>query len=711
MGESLYEKEGGWEIVISGSGGGGGGKGGGGGGKKGGGGREPEEDPESLRSRSEATVVGLISEGEVFGFEPGVDPLTKIFLDNTPIKNLDGSFNYGVSTFFTGSSSSANGKGNLQPAIAQSIPGLQRGTVTGQVNSLVVDYRVSTQNQDPMPGFNDVRAEQSVGLRLARASGPISRTTLASNFNRLRLRVGIGALFYIDKETGDVKGRTVSFNIKIKPIGGSDFVNQNINITGKSRGPVDFEYEFGLTGAGPWVVTVERLTEDPTTTSISDDLFFKGIVGIIDRSFRYPNSCLIGLKIGAENFSAVPKIGAELYGVKVKIPSNYNPFTRQYFGVWNGTFQTNWTNNPAWIFYDLLTNSRYGAGEFIDATQVDRYSLYPIAQYCDELVPDGRGGLEPRMTFNAYITDRGNAYEVLNALAAAFRGLTYFAEGTIIALQDRPKNVSKIFSPANVIQEVDDNGETTTPPFVYEGSARKARKTVALVSWNDPSDSYKEKVEYVEDVDGTSRYGIQEVEVRAMGTTSQGQAQRVGRWILLTNQLETSTITFKVATEGNFILPGEIIGVADPAKQGKRFGGRILGATVSSVNIDSPFEILSGKSYSLSVMLEDGSVQARTVTNGAGSSSTITISPPLSSTPLTGAVWVLQEDGEGYELYRVGGINEDSGEMTVFATEYSLTKFTEADQATALGLSRTSIAGPQVVPKVANGSIVLEVNK
>ena len=400
-----------------------------------------------------------------------------------------------------------------------------------------------------------------------------------------------------------------------------------------------------------------------------------------------------------------------MLGVMVKIPSNYNPFTRQYSGVWDGTFQTNWTNNPAWIFYDLLTNTRYGAGEYISESQVDRYSLLPIAQYCDELVPDGKGGLEPRMTFNAYITDRGDAYEVLNALAASFRGLTYFAEGTIVAIQDRPKNISKVFSPANVIQEVDDEGEITEPPFVYEGSARKARKTVALVSWNDPADSYKEKIEYVPDVLGVNRYGIQELEVRAMGTTSQGQAQRIGRWMLLTNQLETSTVSFKVATEGNFILPGEIIGIADPVRQGKRFGGRIVNATASEVTIDSPFAILAGKSYSFTVTLESGAVQSRTVTNGAGEASVITISPPLSSLPLPGGMWVLQEDGEGYETYRVGAINEDNGKLTVFATEYDPAKFVETDEATALGLGRTSIAGPQIVPTVQNGSIVLEVNK
>jgi predicted phage tail protein len=244
-----------------------------------------------------------------------------------------------------------------------------------------------------------------------------------------------------------------------------------------------------------------------------------------------------------------------------------------------------------------------------------------------------------------------------------------------------------------------------------EGSARKARKTVALVSWNDPLDNYKEKIEYVENVTGVARYGIQELEVRAMGTTSQGQAQRIGRWMLLTNQLETSTVSFKVATEGNFILPGEIIGIADPARQGKRFGGRVVDATTSAVTIDAPFTFIAGKSYSLTVTLENGAVQSRTVTNGAGEASVVTISPPLSSAPLPGGMWVLQEDGEGYELYRVGAINEDTGELTVFATEYDPSKFTETDQGTILGSNRASVAGPQIVPSVNRGSIVLEVNQ
>ena len=690
----LEKKNGGWTTVITGAGKGGG--------------KKPTEDAESLRSRSEAIFVAILSEGEVQGFEDGVDPLTRIYLDDVPIKNRDGSFNYTINGFYTGSPASAQGKGSLIPAIASFVP-LQRNNATGAVDSIVVDYRVGTQNQDPMPGFDDIKAEQGVNVKLSSAAGAVSRVTASNLFTRLRVRIGIGSLFKLNKDTGDVKGSEVSFNIKIRPEGGSNIVNENKTISGKSRGPVDFEYEYSLSGNGPWVVTVERLTADPTTTTVSDDLYFKAIIGIIDQSFRYPNTSLFALKIGAENFSAVPKVAIDMLGIKIKIPSNYDPIARSYSGIWNGTFKTEYSNNPAWIFYDLLTNSRYGCGQFITEAQVDRYSLYSIAQYCDEQVPDGKGGLEPRLTFNAYVTDRGEAYDVLNSLAAAFRGMLYFAEGSVVAIQDKPKNISKIFSPANVVQETDDNGNITTPPFNYEGTARKARKTVALVSWNDPEDAYKAKIEYVEDAPGIARYGYQETEVRAFGTTSQGQAQRVGRWILITNQLETETITFKTGAEGFFVLPGEIIGIADPAKGGKRYGGRVASATISEIILDQQFTIASSKSYSLSTMLPNGTLETRTVINSPGDFSAIAVSPSFSIAPEPGAPWVMQEDAEGIRTFRVISLTENDGKITVLASLYDETKFSTTDNATILSKPRISLATAQIVPQVINGSIILGV--
>lgn len=707
MREIIKQHKDGWSIAIDGSGGGGGGKGGGGGAQV----PTPTESPESLKSRSEAIFVAVLSEGEVEGFEDGVDPLTRIYVDGTPIKNVNGSLNFTVSSFFTGSPTSANGKGGLIPEISASIPSLVRGNITGQINSLVIDYRTGTQNQDPMPGFDDVKVEQSVGLKITSAAGAISRTTTGSLYSKLRIRVGIGALFIVDTSSAAVNGSSVQFNIKIRPVGGATFVDEVKTISGKSRGPVDFEYEYSLSGTGPWVVTLQRLTPDATSVNTTDDLYFKAIVGIDSNTYRYPNTALVGLKIGAENFTAIPQIAIDMLGVKIKIPSNYNPFTRTYNGIWNGTFQTAWSNNPAWVFYDLLTNPRYGAGQFISESQVDKYALYSIAQYCDELVPDGKAGWEPRLTFNAYITDRGEAYEVLNAMATVFRGMLYFAEGTVVAIQDRPKTLTKIFSPANVIQQVDENGNIIEPPFTYEGTARKARKTVALVSWNDPDDQYKGKTEYIEDRDGIERYGYHEVEIRAFGTTSQGQAERIGRWTLLSDQLETEIVTFKVATEGFFILPGEIIGIADPSKGAKRYGGRVVDGTVSAITIDAPFTIAPSTAYQVSVMAPDGSIETRTLTNGPGSTSILNLASTLNNAPVAGAPWVLQENGNGVRKFRVISITEDQGIVTVLASLYAEEKFDLTENFRVLGLTQTSIAGPQVAPAVVGGSIVLEVNQ
>jgi predicted phage tail protein len=287
--------------------------------------------------------------------------------------------------------------------------------------------------------------------------------------------------------------------------------------------------------------------------------------------------------------------------------------------------------------------------------------------------------------------------------------MLYFAEGTIVAIQDKPKTVSKIFSPANVIQETDDSGNVTQSPFTYEGTARKARKTVALVSWNDPSDQYKAKTEYVEDREGLERYGYQEVEIRAFGTTSQGQAQRIGRWTLLSDQLETEIVTFKTATEGFFVLPGEVIGIADPAKGGKRYGGRVIEATVSGLTIDAPFTIASGSTYQTSVMLSNGAVETRTVTNAPGETSTLALASPLPSAPIAGAPWVLQEDGDGIREFRVVSVTEDEGIVTILGALYDETKFDLVDQSTELGQIRTSIGGPSVVPAITGDGIVLEV--
>jgi predicted phage tail protein len=700
--EHYEETQGGWTLAVGGAGGGSGGK----------------EAADTLRSRAQSSIVAIVSEGEIEGFEDTTDPLTSIFLDDVPIKNANGDYNFEIKEIVTYSEETSTGKqANQSSAAGKSNPAsfsrtalvgfknTQQERQTQVVDSLVIDYRIGSQDQSVMPSFEDVRVEQSIGARVTRAAGKVTRVTRSNQFDRIRIRMGVAALTSTDSK-GNTNGAKVEFNIQIRPEGGSFIVNETKTISGKSRGPVDFEYEYKLTGNGPWVVSIERLTNDSDSVKVNDDLIFRAIVGIFDESYRYPNTALIGLKVGAENFTSVPELSVELLGMKIKIPSNYDPRLRTYDGIWDGTFKTEYSNNPAWVFYDMLTNPRYGCGQFISETNVDRYSLYPIAQYCDELVPDGKGGVEPRLAFNAYITERGEAYEVLNALASAFRGMLYFSEGTVVAIQDRPKPITKIFSPANVSQENGESGELTEPPFVYEGTARRARKTVALVSWNDPEDRYKIKVEYVEDRDGLIRYGYHEKEIRGFGVTSQGQAQRLGRWTLLSDQLETETVSFKLGSEGVFLLPGEIIGVADPAKGGKRYGGRIEGATLSVAIIDQDFAFDIANTYQFSVLNASGVVETREVVGITGTSNSVSVYPDFSIEPVVGAPWVLQENNESVRLFRVTAVNEDEGLLSVLGTLYNEEKFTETDLQTKLGFKNSPTVTTMGVPQVISSSLV-----
>lgn len=502
-------------------------EGAGGGGK--GGGQAPTEDPDTLRSKAKAAVLAALCEGPIQGFPPAftADQIKqRIFLNDTALVGKDGLANF---------------------------------------EDVEISFVNGTQDQQALAGFNDIRIEQAVGTKVTKDIGIVSATTTSSQLDRLYVRMGVASLFEVE-EDGDVVGASVKFNIQIITANGTVIANREERIKGKSRGPYDVEYEFALSGNGPWTVKVERITKDPKDLKVNNDLYFKAIVGIIEDTLRYPNTALLGFKVSAEYFDTVPAISAELLGMLVQVPTVYDAASNSYSGVWDGSFKTEYNNNPVWVFYDLLTNPRYGCGDFIDAENIDIYSLLPIAKYCDELVPNGYGGTEKRFTFNAYVNNRGEAYEVLNSLAASFRGMIYYARGLIVATQDRPSSAVKQFSLSNVIVETNDQGEVVKPAFVYEGTGLKARKTVALVSWNDKDDRYRGKIEYVEDRAGIERYGYRELEVRAMGCTSQGQAQRVGRWALLTNMNETETVTFKVAAEGFFLMPGEIIEIKDPYK-------------------------------------------------------------------------------------------------------------------------------------------------
>jgi len=502
--------------LIRGSGGGG--KGGGGGG------RVAVESPDSLRSKAFARVLDLISEGEIVGL---VDGAKSIYLDETPLQNEDGSYNF---------------------------QGVELVTRTG------------TQSQSYVPGFPAVENETGVGVEV-KASASVTRQISNPEIDAIRVRVSIPQLTEQNISNGDLLGASVEYAIDVQSNGGGFVTYLTDTVSGKTTSKYERSYRVELTGSAPWDIRVRRITPDSTKAALQNKTFWESYTEIIDAKLRYPNSALVGIKIDSSQFNNVPRRAYDVKLLKVRVPTNYDPVNRTYTGIWNGSFKVEWTDNPAWCFYDLLTNDRYGLGGLIDQTQVDKWALYSVARYCDELVPDGFGGTEPRFTCNIYIQSRAEAYRVIQDMASIFRGMVYWQSGAVTVSQDAPADPVYLFTPANVV-----GGN-----FVYSGSSAKARHTVALVSWNDPEDFYRQKVEYVEDAAGIARYGIIQTNITAIGCSSRGQANRVGRWLLYSEQSEAEVVVFKTGMEGAVARPGQIIQVADPVRGGARRGGRYSG--------------------------------------------------------------------------------------------------------------------------------------
>lgn len=599
---------------------GGGGKGGGGGGST------ASIAADSLRSRAYARVLDLVSEGEVEGLVNGAQ---SIYLDGTQLQNADGSYNF---------------------------------------NGVSWTTRSGTQSQSYIPGFPSVESTTAVGVEV-KASASVTRTFTNSNLNAVRVTVGVPVLSTQDTATGSISGTSVEIAIYLQTAGGG-FALQDIGGAGLISGKTGSRYQrsinIPLTGSGPWDIRVVRLTADSTVDNLQNKTWWDTATEVIDTKLRYPNSALVGLSVDASQFNSIPTRAYDMKLLRVRVPSNYNATTRAYTGSWDGTFQIAWTDNPAWCFYDMLTTERYGLGGFINASQVDKWALYAIGQYCDELVPDGFGDFEPRFTCNVYFQTRQEAYKLLSDMASVFRGMTFWSSGSITSVQDAPATPAQMFTAANVVDGL----------FTYSGSSAKARHTVALVTWNDMDDMGRQKVEYVEDLDGIARYGIITTEIAAIGCTSRGQANRAGRWLLFSERLETETVSFKTALEGMVSRPGQIIKVADPSRAGVRYGGRILVTGTASIGLDSPVTLTAGQAYTLATLKDDGTVQESTVVHTGGALTTLDLSPAYSEAPAAGTIWVLTSAAVEPQLFRViSAAENDLHEFEIVALAHNPDKF------------------------------------
>lgn len=452
-------------------------------------------------------------------------------------------------------------------------------------------------------------------------------------------------------------------------------------IAGKTVSTYQRSYRVPLTGSAPWDIRVSRITADSVSSALNNKTVWAAYTEIVDEKFNYPNSAIVAISVDASQFRSIPTRAYDVKLLRVQIPSNYDPVTREYTGVWDGTFTVAWTDNPAWCFYDLLTNTRYGLGAFVSAAQVDKWALYAIGVYCDELVPNGYGVLEPRFTCNAYLQTQAEAFQVLTAMASVFRGMAYWAAGSITAVQDAPADPVFLFTEANV-----ENGL-----FSYSGSAKHARHTVALVQWNDPDDGYTLKPEYVEDLDGIARYGVVETTVTAFACTSRGQAHRVGQWLLYSERMETESIGFTCGTDGIYLRPGDVFAVQDQHRAGIRYGGRMTAATSTSLTLDAAITINTGETYTVKVVLPDGTLDTRTVTNTPGSVTVLTVSVAFTLTPVAPAVWMVTSSALEPRRYRALSVVEvERHKYEVQGIEHNATKYAAIEQGLLLSVPKTS---------------------
>ncbi|HHF6205118.1 TPA: phage tail protein [Haemophilus influenzae] len=577
------------------------------GGGGGGGGHTPYEAPEFGRSKQAVRIVEIVSEGEVKGLVNGVQ---SVFLDNTPIQNKDGTYNF---------------------------------------SNVEAEGRIGIQDQDILEGFNTSEKEISVGTQV-RKNTPLTRTVSDGKVSRLRLTLGVQSLFS-QNDQGDTHGASVTMNITI----GQRVIPLTIN--GKYSSQYLRQIEIDNLPPTPFTVRVERIDEDSKSQRLQNNTIWASYTEIIEMRLAYPNTALVGIKFDSDYFSSIPNRTYDVYGIIVQVPSNYNPETRAYNGTWDGTFKTAWSDNPAWVLYDLLKNKRYGFGRRLGDFAVDKWALYNVAQYCDQLVDDGFGGKEPRFTCNAWITEQRQAYDVINDICSIFRAMPVWNGREFTVIQDRPADPVWTYTNANVDKE----------GFTYSYSAMKARHNEIHVEYANAQNNYEKDVICVSDDDLIRRYGLNVKKVTAFGCTSRGQAYRTGRWILETEKLETRTVTFTVGAEGLMHVPGDIILVADNDYAGTQLGGRVLSVANKVVTLDREVPFKSGEQFLY--YNQDAQVTGIKVIDVLDGNRIVLDKAPTGLTEY--GVWLRHGEKVQPQLYRALSIKEESkGKYTITALQH-----------------------------------------
>jgi predicted phage tail protein len=650
-------------AAIYGSGGGGGGKGGGGGGQA----RTPRVRDDNLDSRQYAKVLDLISEGEIQGLKDG---LRSIFLNNTPLQNPNGSFNF---------------------------------------QGLSVDSRTGTQNQSYISGFDRVEDIYPVGVVVERET-PITRTITDPNVDAVSVTIGVPQLQQQEAKTGDIGGYRFEFRIEVQYNGGGFNTVLQETIKGRTADLFQRSFLINLNGPAPYDIKMVRLSQDDDEytgnkySSRVSAFNWTSYTEITYTKLRYPNSALVGLRVDAEQFSSIPSRAYHIRGIKVRIPNNATVDQSNgrlvYNGFWNGAFSAaQWCSDPAWILWDLLTSKRYAFGDHVQESQLDKWAFFSASKYCSELVPNGFGGYEPRFSCNVNIQTAEEAYKLINDMCSVFRAMPYWSTGALTINQDKPADTSYLFTLANVTEE----------GFSYQGASRKTRPTVCVVSYLDLN-TRDTAYEVVEDQEGIQKYGVIKTEISAFACTSRGQAHRIGEWLLYSERYESEVISFTASLDAGVIVrPGQIIEVADPVKAGVRRGGRISAATTTAVTVDDATGLIASGAE-LSVIMPNGKIETRDISridffvlltedgfsllDEAGStigletlssSATLTVASAFSAAPNVNSVWVYQTSNIQTSTWRVLAVGEQDGiNYPVTAIAYNASKYAYIERGVAL---------------------------
>ncbi|HGL6505182.1 TPA: host specificity protein J [Enterobacter hormaechei] len=601
--------------------------------------RTPVEQPDDLQSVAKAKILMVLGEGEFAGGLTARD----IYLDGTPLQNADGSENF---------------------------------------SGVVWEFRPGTQAQDYIQGIPGTENEISVGTEISSETA-WTHTFTNTQLSAVRLRLKWPSLFK-QQDNGDLVGYSINYVVELQMDGGSWQQVLDTNVTGKTTSGYERSHRIDLPKAGStWTIRLRKITADANSAKIGDTMTLQSYTEVIDAKLRYPNTALLYIEFDSSQFNgSIPQIACEPRGRVIRVPDTYDPETRTYSGTWLGTFKWAWTDNPAWIFYDLVVSDRFGLGDRLTTANIDKWTLYQVAQYCDQMVPDGKGGsgTEPRYTCNVYIQERNDAYTVLRDFAAIFRGMTYWGDDQIVALADMPRDVDFTYTHANVI-----DGR-----FTYSSSTTKNRYTNALVSWSDPDNAYSDAMEPVFEQALVSRYGFNQLEITAIGCTRQSEANRKGRWGILTNNKDR-VVTFNVGEDGNIPQPGYVIAVADRNLSGRDLGGRVSAVNGRILTLDRAPDASSGDR--MIVNLPSGVSQSRTIQSITGNK--VTVTTAYSETPVAQAVWVIESDELYAQQYRVITVTDNNdGTFTIVGANHDPDKYARIDTGAIIDQRPVSVIPP-----------------